>query len=69
MHNRFRMKVKTSISLSQDLVRQIDNLANQYGNRSVLIDQGLKHESSIHCDEPISIRKTSLTQVLAGRVY
>ena len=28
------------------------------------IDQGLKHESSIHCDELISIRKTSLTHFI-----
>ena len=36
------MKVKTSISLSQDLVRQIDNLANQYGNRSALIERAIR---------------------------
>ena len=28
------------------------------------IDQGLKHESSIHCDELISIRKTNLTHFI-----
>ena len=31
---------------------------------SVGIDQGLKHESSIHCDELISLRKTSLTHFI-----
>lgn len=28
------------------------------------IDQGLKHESSIHCDELISIQKTNLTHFI-----
>ncbi|MBM3301969.1 MAG: type II toxin-antitoxin system PemK/MazF family toxin [Deltaproteobacteria bacterium] len=31
---------------------------------SIGIDQGLKHESSIHCDELISIPKTSLTHFI-----
>ena len=36
------MKVKTSISLSEDLVRQIDRLAGRYGNRSVLIERAVR---------------------------
>ncbi len=36
------MKVKTSISLSQDLVRQIDRLAGQYGNRSAVIERAIR---------------------------
>ena len=36
------MKVKTSISLSQDLVRQIDALAGRYGNRSLLIERAIR---------------------------
>lgn len=37
------MKVKTSISLSQDLVRQIDGLTDQYGNRSAVIERAIRH--------------------------
>jgi len=36
------MKVKTSISLSEDLVRRMDSLSSQYGNRSALIEQALR---------------------------
>lgn len=36
------MKVKTSITLPQDLVRQIDGLAGQYGNRSTLIERAIR---------------------------
>jgi len=36
------MKVKTSISLPQDLVRQIDGLAGQHGNRSTLIERAIR---------------------------
>lgn len=36
------MKVKTSISLSQDLVRKIDDLASRYGNRSLLIERAIR---------------------------
>jgi mRNA interferase MazF len=38
-----------------------DGLSSQV---AIGIDQGLKHESSIHCDELISIPKTSLTQFI-----
>lgn len=37
------MKVKTSISLSQDLVPQIDKLAIRYGNRSAVIETAIRH--------------------------
>lgn len=37
------MKVKTSISLSQDLVQQIDGLTSQYGNRSAVIERAIRH--------------------------
>jgi mRNA interferase MazF len=30
------------------------------------VDEGLKHESSIHCDELISIRKTLLTDYVGS---
>jgi len=36
------VKVKTSISLSQDLVRKIDDLASRYGNRSLLIERAIR---------------------------
>ncbi|MBW1785990.1 MAG: hypothetical protein JRK53_05130 [Deltaproteobacteria bacterium] len=36
------MKVKTSISLSQELVRQIDGLTDQYGNRSAVIEKAIR---------------------------
>jgi len=36
------MKVKTSITLPQDLVRQVDGLAGQYGNRSTLIERAIR---------------------------
>ena len=36
------MKVKTSISLSQDLIRKIDGLAGRYGNRSLLIERAIR---------------------------
>ena len=39
----FIMKVKTSITLSEDLVRQIDELSGQYGNRSSLIERAIRN--------------------------
>ena len=36
------MKIKTSISLSKDLVQQIDGLASRYGNRSALIERAIR---------------------------
>jgi Arc/MetJ-type ribon-helix-helix transcriptional regulator len=36
------MKIKTSISLSQDLVKKIDGLAGRYGNRSLLIERAIR---------------------------
>ena len=36
------MKIKTSVTLSEDLVREIDALAAQYGNRSALIEQAVR---------------------------
>jgi metal-responsive CopG/Arc/MetJ family transcriptional regulator len=36
------MKVKTSIALSAELLRQIDALAGQYGTRSALIEQAVR---------------------------
>ncbi len=36
------MKVRTSITLSKELVEKIDFLANSYGNRSALIEKALR---------------------------
>ncbi len=36
------MKVKTSITLSEDLMREMDNLSSQYGNRSALIERAIR---------------------------
>jgi metal-responsive CopG/Arc/MetJ family transcriptional regulator len=36
------MKVKTSITLSAELLRQIDALASQYGTRSAFIEQAVR---------------------------
>jgi mRNA interferase MazF len=41
-----------------------DGLSTQV---SVGVDEGLKHQSSIHCDELISIRKSALTDFI-GRL-
>ena len=36
------MKVKTSITLSEELIRAMDALSNQYGTRSALIEQAVR---------------------------
>lgn len=36
------MKVKTSITISEDLIREIDELSSQYGNRSSLIEKAIR---------------------------
>jgi Arc/MetJ-type ribon-helix-helix transcriptional regulator len=36
------MKIKTSITLSEEIIRQIDELSSQYGNRSALIEQAVR---------------------------
>ena len=37
------MKVKASVTLSEDLMNQIDALSSRYGNRSALIEQAVRH--------------------------
>ena len=37
------MKVKTSITLSAELIRQIDALADHYGTRSSIIEQAVRN--------------------------
>ena len=36
------MKVKTSVTLSEELIRQIDALSSQYRTRSALIEQAVR---------------------------
>ncbi len=36
------MKVKTSITLSEEIFRRIDELSEQYGNRSALIEKAVR---------------------------
>jgi len=36
------MKVRTSITLSKDLVEKIDSLSESYGNRSALIEKAVR---------------------------
>ena len=36
------MKVKISITLSEELIRQIDALSSQYGTRSALIERAVR---------------------------
>lgn len=36
------MKVKTSITLSEELLHKIDALSSQYGTRSALIEQAVR---------------------------
>ena len=36
------MKIKTSITLSEQLVRDVDELAKQYGTRSAVVEQAVR---------------------------
>ena len=36
------MKVKTSVTLSEELIRAMDALSSQYGTRSALIEQAVR---------------------------
>lgn len=36
------MKIKTSITLSEEIIREIDKVSSQYGNRSLLIEQAIR---------------------------
>ena len=37
-----RMKVKTSITLSEDLIKEIDTLLGEFGNPSAFVEQVLR---------------------------
>ena len=36
------MKIKTSITLSEEILKEVDKLSSRYGNRSVLIEQAIR---------------------------
>jgi metal-responsive CopG/Arc/MetJ family transcriptional regulator len=36
------MKIKTSITLSEDVVKEVDRLSSRYGNRSILIEKAIR---------------------------
>jgi len=36
------MKIKTSITLSKEILDEIDQLSDRYGNRSILIEQATR---------------------------
>jgi metal-responsive CopG/Arc/MetJ family transcriptional regulator len=36
------MKVKTSVTLAEELVLEMDKLSDRYGNRSALVEQALR---------------------------
>lgn len=36
------MKIKTSITLSEEIIKEIDKVSSQYGNRSLLIEQAIR---------------------------
>lgn len=36
------MKVKTSVTLAEDLVLEMDKLSDRYGNRSALVEQAVR---------------------------
>lgn len=53
-----------STAMCAPIYSQHDGLASQV---AVGVDEGLKHESSIHCDEIISLPKSALTRFV-GRL-
>ena len=36
------MKIKTSITISEEILHEIDKLVSQYGNRSILIEKAIR---------------------------
>ena len=36
------MKIKTSITLSEEILKEVDKLSSRYGNRSILIEQAIR---------------------------
>ena len=36
------MKIKTSVTLSKEILDEIDQLSDRYGNRSILIEQAIR---------------------------
>jgi Arc/MetJ-type ribon-helix-helix transcriptional regulator len=36
------MKIKTSITISEEIIKEIDALSGRYGNRSILIEKAIR---------------------------
>ena len=36
------MKIKTSITLSEEIIKEMDELSQQYGSRSVLVEKAIR---------------------------
>jgi mRNA interferase MazF len=53
-----------STAICAPIYSAFDGLSTQV---SIGVSEGMKHESAIHCDELVSIRKTALTD-LVGRL-
>ena len=45
------MKVKTSITLSEDIVKEMDDFLGQSGNRSALVEQALRTYLNVKAQE------------------
>lgn len=54
---------KFSTAICAPVYSRYDGLSTQV---PIGVEEGLKHESSIHCDELVSLPKTSLTQFLGS---
>ena len=42
MEGKITMKIKTSITLSESIMKEIDSLSGRYGNRSALIERAIR---------------------------
>jgi metal-responsive CopG/Arc/MetJ family transcriptional regulator len=42
MELKITMKIKTSITLSESIMQEIDKLSSRYGNRSALIERAIR---------------------------
>ncbi|MBM3301968.1 MAG: ribbon-helix-helix protein, CopG family [Deltaproteobacteria bacterium] len=60
------MKLKTSITLPQDLLRQIDELASQYGNRSAVIERAIRDFLAAQAKRQRDLRDLDILNRRAG---
>ncbi len=64
------MKIKTSITLSEEILKEVDKLSGRYGNRSILIEQavreflaaGAKRRRDLHDIEILNRRADALNK-------